>query len=126
MPPGRRDAVLARSGGRCEGCGALLGWNAECHHRKAKGVGGSSDPSIHSMSNLLMLNVRCCHEPATNAERWTKVNGLRVPNAGFPLAVPVLYRGRRWVWLEDDERVVDAPFDDEQRATEVARRAGAA
>lgn len=126
MPPGRRDALLRRCAGSCEGCGATLDWNGEAHHRRAKGAGGSSDPKIHDLSNLLMLNRRCCHDAATNAQAWTKVNGLRVPNAGVPLAVPVLYRGRRWVWLEDDGRVVTAPYDDDQRAVEATLRASAA
>jgi len=125
MPPGRRDALLARSRGRCEACPADLAPGWEAHHRLAKRIGGSRDPRIHELSNLLALN-RDCHAAATNAEPWTKANGLRVPNAGFPLAVPVLYRGRRWVWLEDDGRVVDAPFDDEQRAVEAALRTSAA
>lgn len=56
MPPASARAVLARSGGLCERCGRA---GEQLHHRRPRGMGGTSDPAIHDPSNLVHLCAEC-------------------------------------------------------------------
>ncbi len=55
--------VLVRAGWRCENpdCANPPGdWRGvQVHHKKHKGMGGSSDPAVHSLDNLVVLCARC-------------------------------------------------------------------
>lgn len=61
----RRSTVTARAGWRCEICGTVLGWpdgsgGTWCaphsfHHRRPRGMGGTTRPDANSPANLLLL-----------------------------------------------------------------------
>lgn len=89
----RRSQQVVKSRARmaCEKCGRDTSWEGgQVHHRLPRGVGGSSDPAIHSPANLLLL-CRPCHE-------WVESNRTAAYDAGWlvrrgstaPGAVPVL------------------------------------
>lgn len=61
----QRRTVTARAGWRCEICGTVLGWpdgsgGTWCaphsfHHRRPRGMGGTTRPDANSPANLLLL-----------------------------------------------------------------------
>lgn len=53
-----RQAVINRARGRCERCGHP---GVHIHHRKPRGMGGTSDPAINTAPNLVFLCLTC-HE----------------------------------------------------------------
>lgn len=56
VPQATRDLVLERDDYSCFCCGKpLLGEQYSLQHRDARGMGGSSDPLIHSPANLILL-----------------------------------------------------------------------
>lgn len=104
-----REQVWARSGECCEGCGRGLDRDTwECHHRRTKGMGGSADPATNAPVNLLALCPSPCHADATSGEPWTWDAGLRVKQYANPADIPVLYRGRRLVFLTETGELEDA------------------
>lgn len=54
-----RDLIEARAGGVCELCGVLP--VAQIHHRRPRGMGGTSDPGTNRAANGLAL-CSCCHD----------------------------------------------------------------
>lgn len=107
MPVDVRIRVLNRAQDRCEGCSERLNAAWECHHRKTRGMGGSLLPEAHSLVNLLALCQRC-HAACTRGEQWTWDAGLRVKQYADPADIPVLYRGRRLLFLTDDGNLEEA------------------
>jgi hypothetical protein len=102
-PPEWRDASMAllrRSGGRCECCGADLRGRAERSHRVRRRDGGDR------LSNLLLVlpehHVEFHHRPV-----WAKGQGFQLYPHDDPAARPVHYRGQRWVMLDDDGGMTD-------------------
>ena len=97
IPAKTREAVKARSGGICEGCGRRRA--SEIHHRRYKSRGGG-----HELSNLLHLcgsgNHTGCHGTAhtEHGERlgWSVESGVSAPSAYL-----VEYRDVRG-WLDDE------------------------
>ena len=103
--------LVTRSGGACEArtpaClayrdGRLLGTPHSRHHRKNRQSGGSGDPLINSLANLLLL----CGDGTTGCHGWIGANpeqayrlGLLVPHgvgpACDPAKVPVVMHGGR-------------------------------
>jgi hypothetical protein len=73
IPPGRWDEVMARDGGSCQVYAFAFPTEQRCwgrvilHHRKPKGMGGTFDPAIHDMDNLVALcdrhHVEVHHRP---------------------------------------------------------------
>ena len=61
MPEGRYDEAMSRSGWRCQMADTEFPTETPCsgalivHHRKLKGMGGTSDPAIHDLDNLFVL-----------------------------------------------------------------------
>lgn len=61
MPPGRWDECVSRDRYQCQARTFDPSIDTDCagplvvHHRKPKGAGGTSDPSIHDLSNLITL-----------------------------------------------------------------------
>ncbi len=59
MPPERHREAMVRAGFRCEA--HKYGLNGPCagplivHHRRIRGMGGSSDPTIHDLEWLVVL-----------------------------------------------------------------------
>lgn len=101
------QALVARSGGRCECCGRRLdpGDRWERHHRQRRQVGGDR------LANLLRLRGRC-HRYWTEHPRLAMDRGLIVSaHAADPATVPVLTVGvvARWVLLNDEGRAEPLP-----------------
>lgn len=101
--------LLARCGGRCEGCGQPFvpgKREANRHHRRGRKMGGTNRPDTHSLANLLMLcagfsarlgGVLGCHGRVDADRGWAEARGLIVPEGeAGPAEVPlVLPSGRR-------------------------------
>lgn len=99
--------LLMRSGETCEMCGGsltgVLRELVEIQHRRARGMGGTSLPDTHLMSNLLVLHGACHHWIERHERGEALVRGLRIlhetdeggdpiPASEYPL---VLHSGRR-------------------------------
>jgi len=74
--------------GRCGACGELLGELGVVHHRKAKGMGGTSDPDKDKPPRTIPLH--------DSGHKWVHANpklarqyGLIVPQWADPATVPV-------------------------------------
>ena len=102
-----RRIVVDRAGNCCELCG-LWAVGAQIHHRRPRGIGGSSDPAINAASNLVLF----CFDCHTFVERIERESAYRygwlVPDGTAPGEHPFLLLGR-WVFLDDHGRYVDAP-----------------
>lgn len=82
--------MRVRAKGLCENCGQQRG--TEIHHRRTRGMGGSSDPATNSPANLMLLCGDC--------HRWATVNpkealdvGVNVPQGFDPSEVEVVIAG---------------------------------
>jgi hypothetical protein len=52
--------VQARAQGRCEACKKAPDWRGlMMHHKKHRGMGGTRDPEVHSVSNIVAICGRC-------------------------------------------------------------------
>jgi len=106
VPRKTRALVLARARYHCERCGVLLAADYySLQHRRPRGMGGSSDPDIHSPSNLLAL----CGSAVTGCHGWAESKRDEADAAGFlikgrrdPAEVPVLLLMRKPVLLLPD------------------------
>lgn len=114
IPVASKRIVDERDAGRCVRCGRFVGdWKSR-HHRVSKGAGGSKREWINSPSNLITL----CGSGTTGCHGWVTENTTRAREFGGwclnrnglddPRTFPVLYLGR-WVLLDDDGRIRDAP-----------------
>lgn len=102
-----RGLVWDRAGGLCEVSGRALGerdgnrW--ECHHRRNKGMGGTSRGNTDWLSNLLALHpdVHNGGPRSVHGRRaWSQERGYLVPkHHDHPGQWPVWLRGRHWVLL---------------------------
>lgn len=102
IPKIHRQLVMARCGGFCERCGQ---WPPliELHHRRPKGLGGSSLPDRHDPSNLAAL-CTTCHRWAHSYPTAADAEGFLVPRrAGLaPSSVPITHHTGRRLLLHDD------------------------
>ena len=95
-----RLAVLERDGRRCCVCGQYPRV-PQVHHRKARGMGGTSSTTSYLLSNLLTTCSTC---NLIRIERHRTVaygNGWLVKQAQPPNQVAVLRFGA-WVLLDDE------------------------
>jgi hypothetical protein len=110
--------VLARSWGRCEGCGKF-GLRLDVHHRQARqagGVSGEAEVLANSPPNLLAL-CRSCHDETEHHETWELTEGIgwRIPKfVTDPWSVPArihTVNGYAWWQLtkEAGYRWIDFP-----------------
>ena len=60
-----RQAVIDRAGRKCERCGQP---GEQIHHRKPRGMGGTSDPAINAFPNLVLVCVTCHDEIERNRQ----------------------------------------------------------
>lgn len=99
-----RHLLACRSGHRCEICGIQLGPGEEgtVHHRQPRGRGGTSDPDIDLLSNLLLLcggalgGILGDHGLTESYREEAYALGRLVKHPLDPAKVPVvLYGGRR-------------------------------
>lgn len=79
MPPGRWEEVMQRDAWTCQG--PMYGYWHRCagplevHHLLARGMGGTSDPSIHDLENLVAL-CKAAHMWVTEHPREAEELGL--------------------------------------------------
>lgn len=108
--PAIRAALLERSGGRCEVSGLPLDPDTfDVHHRRNKGMGGTSRPDVHDLSNLLALDpsVHNGGPRSVHGRRpWSEQRGYLIPKlARYPPGIMPVWLGMvRWVHLTDDGR----------------------
>ncbi|MGY1773534.1 hypothetical protein [Blastococcus sp. SYSU D00813] len=99
IPQAAREAVAARSGGRCEAAidGVCLGPAGNVHHRRRRGVG--DDPhAVHNLLHLCGSGTTGCHGAAHRQPALAMHFGWIVSAYADPAAQPVQVRGR-WVRL---------------------------
>ncbi|MFJ5532450.1 HNH endonuclease [Streptomyces sp. NPDC093261] len=91
-----RELVWQRAEGRCERCFLpITGGDHSIHHRRPRGMGGSSDPATNSPANLLLL----CGSGVTGCHGWVETHrelayqtGLLVHRWQDPRDVPLIGR----------------------------------
>jgi hypothetical protein len=103
---------------RCFRCGAALRWDERgfgwsAHHRKPRGMGGSSNPKLGEVSNLLIL----CGSGTSGCHGWVESNRSEAGSLGYlipvaatapeldPDVVPVVRINGSLVRLSNDGRV---------------------
>lgn len=83
-----RSQVQARARMRCEKCGRNLTWGGgQIHHRKPRQMGGTRDPKINSMANLVFI---CgdCHGWIESNRSEAYSSGWLVHSGTDPESVP--------------------------------------
>lgn len=90
------EILYARSGGACERCGVHTS-AMERHHRKRRRDGGDR------LSNVLLLCAGGggCHQTVTEHPYEARRYGFIVSAYADPAVIPVLYRRREWMILDD-------------------------
>lgn len=92
--------VNDRTQGRCDYCGLTIHTAAQYHHRRPRGLGGTSDPALGSPANCLLLHP-ACHERIERNRSDSYDNGWLVRSGMDPAKQPVkLWNG--WAWLHGD------------------------
>jgi hypothetical protein len=97
-----RDRLLVRCAGRCEVSGLPLGESWAVHHRRKKGMGGTSLPDVHSLSNLMAVRheLHNLGRPSIHLDvAWSEIRGYLVPWWGSPRLEPVWLFSRQWAFL---------------------------
>lgn len=120
--PIARDLIAQREGGRCFRCGTTVLWwptgnraEAVCpysiHHRRPRGMGGSTDPGTDHPSNGLLL----CGTGTTGCHGWVEshraaalADGYLVPQGADPRRAPVRLPSGGLVLLDVDTYVYEA------------------
>jgi len=102
IPRANRQIVQGRAFRRCERCltATLAGHH---HHRRPKGLGGSSAADRHDVANLVWLDADC--------HRWVHDHPKAAAEAGFivprssgrhPLEVPITNLAGETKWLDNE------------------------
>lgn len=83
------------------------------HHRRNKGMGGTSRPNTDALYNLLALDPEIHNggpQSVHGRREWAERNGFLIPkDASHPQNWPVKLRGRWWVFLTSTPRYVPVP-----------------
>jgi hypothetical protein len=98
FPQKVRDIITLRAGGCCERCG-FAAPAYQHHHRRPRGMGGSSADDTNRASNALCVCVSCHSEIEANREAAISFGWL-VRQGLDPADTPVLLSGS-WVLLDD-------------------------
>jgi hypothetical protein len=107
--PRVRRLLWRRFAGRCAVCGGDLpakGWTAQ--HRRARGIGGSTDPVAAGPANGLAVHELPCHRAIEDKPATALVMGWRVPQGVDPAARPLCLWDGTWVLLTNDGTTVPA------------------
>lgn len=108
-----REDLWNRSGGYCEISGRPLDQETfDAHHRRLKGMGGTYRPLTDSLVNLLALDPEVHNGAPWSVHQnslWSRPRGylLSAHIADEVLEIsPVLYRGKDWLLLAEDGRLL--------------------
>jgi len=113
-----RIDVWTRADDKCERCGIYIvgGGAFSIHHRMPRGMGGTKNPWINDMSNLLLL----CGTGTTGCHGWVESHrseayedGLLVHSWLFPWEVPVHVHSNHRLADADGIAVLPRSEDDE-------------
>lgn len=97
-----REAIYERAGGRCERCGSA-GSVWHFHHRRPRGMGGTSRTDSGGLANALLLHPEC-HEWVERNRTASYDMGYLVDQQNDPCRTPVkLWDG--WRYLSEDGTV---------------------
>lgn len=99
FPKAVRELITRRANGACERCG-LSAPAYQIHHRRPRGMGGSTADDTNRPSNALFVCVSCHQEIEANRDDALKYGWL-VRQGQDPVGVKVLRRGE-WVTLAND------------------------
>lgn len=118
-----RALVKKRDAGRCAVCGVpVRGRRPSVHHRRNRGSGGSKDPAINRLSNLLLVcgsGVSFCHGELTqNRDRSRALAAgwvVSLNGSLSPAEVPVVHAVHGLVFLMDDGGVEPVPAAGEEQ-----------
>jgi hypothetical protein len=99
-----RATLIQRSGGRCEVSGERFtgpdGWSV--HHRQPRGMGGTRNPRIHDLTNLLAVTgdgTRGVHGWIESHRDLAREHGWLVPWPLDPATIPLTLHSGRVVLL---------------------------
>lgn len=115
-----RNAIWLRDNGSCVRCGvSLAGTRGSYQHRRARGMGGSSDPLTGSVVNGVLMCGHAtspdgCHHWAESHPSEALQYGYRVPQGGDPALFPILVHGRGWVLLSALGDYLDVDHDEHE------------
>lgn len=109
-----RAQLLERCGGYCEVSAQPLDPDTfDVHHRRLKGMGGTSRADVHDLDNLLALAPfvhNLSPDSVHGAPAWSRPRGyLLSKNVNHPGSHPVLLQGERWVLLTKSGRYAPLP-----------------
>ena len=83
VPQKVREAVITRDGNRCLRCRqSILNVPASVHHRKPRGMGGTSDLRCNDIRNLVLL----CGTGTTGCHGWVESNRASAREDGWLIA----------------------------------------
>lgn len=110
----QRVPLWERCGGRCEVSGRPLDFDTfDMHHRRNKGMGGTSREDVDELWNLLALDPEVHNggpESVHGRRRWSEDRGYLIPkHEEDPGLWPVLLGGllperfQRWVFLAPEQ-----------------------
>lgn len=96
-----RLVVITRDGGCCVACGLTVAdpetgrpyAQFSIQHRRARGMGGTTDPSSSAPTNGLLAcgtGVTGCHGRMESEPDWALLKGYRVRQSDDPADVPVI------------------------------------
>lgn len=121
LPKQVRAAVYERDQSRCLRCGDHVGSSdRSIHHRKPRQMGGTSDPRIHALSNLVLL----CGTGTTGCHGWIESNRAVARATGWLISrfeaapessVPLRFTDRI-TWLHDDGTKTTAYTTEDRRS----------
>lgn len=98
-----REQIKNRAHGTCEVCGFTISYNAQIHHRKPRGMGGTKSEQSGSMSNGLFVHPKC-HAQIESDRNKAMSMGFLMYQGDDPSNVPVkLWYG--WHYLNNDGSV---------------------
>jgi len=110
------DAVLERDGHMCavggHPLGPVRGVDWSIHHRRPRGMGGTSAPDVNLPSNLLTVcgnGVEGCHGLIEAHRAAAYERGWLLRGGDVPSQVPILHALHNWCYLTDDGLALMAP-----------------
>lgn len=112
-----RKGVTERAHGACERCGQTIRGDYSIHHRKPRGMGGTTDPAANSPSNLVLLCGSAttpggCHTAVEKFRESAISTGWIVPRVADPAKTPIK-RHNGWFILNADYTMTPAERPEE-------------